>query len=125
MGGFLFSNEKRLLRWPSQVDIPKQTFDLNKLNEVELKLLCKAEVEIEDGTEGMYLFESDRTLSAAHQNNLQRKKNVPSLIKLTLFSLARGVGALCSCWATFLSGAKETLNTINEAFSGPPFCAKR
>jgi hypothetical protein len=53
MGGFLFNHEKWLLQWTSKVAMPAQTFDLNKLNELELKLLCKSEIELEDWTKGM------------------------------------------------------------------------
>jgi hypothetical protein len=54
MGGFLYTNEKQLLSWPSPLNPPTDTFDLNKLNEPKLKLLCKAGIQLDDWTEGTF-----------------------------------------------------------------------
>jgi hypothetical protein len=84
MGSFLFSNEQRLLHWPSKLNLPTTTFNLNKLNEPDLKLLCKSAINLEDWTEGIYSLKllHIQVLTICAQ---QRRNPGVSQIKETLY----------------------------------------
>lgn len=52
MPSYLYAQKKRLIRYPGKGPILNNSFDLAKLVTRELQLLCKANIGLEDWTEG-------------------------------------------------------------------------